>query len=174
VGISVEPPSRNAAMAEKLDLPFSLLSDPRGELIKRVGLWSEEEGVSMPAVVLLDKSGTVRYLYSGGTDFTDRPTKNSLLEVLDRVSTDGETGERGPEVRVGAEEAETATVRPDKPAMTLEQLLPYYLGAYYATIAMQKKLEDSGPEGATSYKKVSDYQELINEYSEALQETAQA
>ena len=174
MGISVEPPSRNVAMVEKLDLPFPLLSDPRGELIKRVGLWSKEEGVSMPAVVLLDKSGTVRYLYSGGTDFTDRPTKNSLLEILDRVSTDGEAGERGPEVRISVEEAETATVRPDKPAMTLEQLRPYYLGAYYATIAVQKKLEDSGPEGKASYKKVSDYQELINEYSEALQETAQA
>ncbi len=174
MGISVEPPSRNAAMAEKLDLPFPLLSDPRGELIKRVGLWSKEEGVSMPAVVLLDRSGTVRYLYSGGTDFTDRPTRNSLLEILDRVSTDGEAGERGPEVWVSAEEAETATVRLDKPAMTLEQLRPYYLGAYYATIAVQKKLEDSGPEGKASYKKVSDYQELINEYSEALQETAQA
>jgi hypothetical protein len=174
VGISVEPPSQNAAMAEKLDLPLPFLRDPKGELIKRVGLWSEEDGVSMPAVVLLDKSGAVRYLYSGGTDFTDRPTRNSLLEILDRVSTDGEAGERGPEVRVSAEEAENATVRPDRPAMTLEQLRPYFLGAYYATIAMQKKLEDSGPEGKSSYKKVSDYQELINEYNEALQETAQA
>jgi hypothetical protein len=161
-------------MAEKLDLPFSLLSDPRGELIKRVGLWNEEEGVSMPAVVLLDKSGTVRYLYSGGTDFSDRPTKKSLLKILDRVSSDGEAGERGPEVWITAEEAENATVRPDKPAMTLEQLRPYYLGAYYATIAMQKKLEDPGPKGKASYKKVDDYQELINEYSEALQETVQA
>jgi hypothetical protein len=97
-----------------------------------------------------------------------------LLEILNRVSTDGEAGERGPEVRVAAEEAESATVRPDKPAMTLEQLRPYYLGAYYATIAMQKKLKDSSPEGKTSYKKVSAYQKLINEYSEALQETAQA
>jgi len=160
-------------MIEKLDLRFPLLSDAKGELIKRVGLWSEEEGVSKPAVVLLDKSSTVRYLYSGGTDFSDRPTKESLLEVLDRVSTDGEAGE-GEEIRVSTEEAENETVRPDKPAMTLEQLRPYYLGAYYATIAMQKKLKDSSPEGKASYKKVSDYQKLINEYSEALQETAQA
>jgi hypothetical protein len=170
----VEPPSRNAAMTEKLDLPFPLLSDPKGELIKRVGLWSEEEGVSKPAVVLLDKSGTARYLYSGGTDFSDRPTKESLLEVLDRVSIDGEVGGGEPEIWVSTEEAENETVRPDKPAMTLEQLRPYYLGAYYATIAMQKKLKDSSPEGKASYKKVSAYQKLINDYSEALQETAQA
>jgi len=48
--------------------------------------------------------------------------------------------------------------------MTLEQLRPYCLGAYYATIATQKKLKDSSPTGKTSYKKVSNYQKLIDEY----------
>ena len=60
-------------MAEKLDLPFPLLSDPRGDLIKRCGLWNEEEGVSEPVIVALDGSATVRYLCSGGTNFADRP-----------------------------------------------------------------------------------------------------
>jgi peroxiredoxin len=46
-------------MVEKLDRPFPLLSDPRGELIKRLGLWNDEEGVSEPAIVALDKSGTM-------------------------------------------------------------------------------------------------------------------
>jgi peroxiredoxin len=70
-------------MAEKLDLPFPLLSDPRGELIRRCDLWNEEEGVSEPAVVALDKSGTVQYLYSGGIDFADRLQEESLLYILD-------------------------------------------------------------------------------------------
>jgi hypothetical protein len=161
-------------MVEKLDLPFPLLSDPKGELIKHLGLWNEEEGVSEPAIVALDRSGAVRYLYSGGTDFTDRPTKNSLLEILDRVSTDGEAGERGPEVRISAEEAETATVRPDKPAMTLEQLRPYYLGAYYATIAVQKKLAAEGLEGGSFAEKINGYQKMVEEYNAAIQETAEA
>jgi peroxiredoxin len=47
-------------MVDKLDLPFPLLSDPRGELIKRLGLWNDEEGVSEPAIVALDKSGTTQ------------------------------------------------------------------------------------------------------------------
>ena len=60
----------------------------RGDLIKCLGLWNEEEGVSEPAVVVLDKEGTVRRLYSGGTDFSDRPPEEALEEV---GASDGET-----------------------------------------------------------------------------------
>ena len=73
------------AMVEKLDLPFPLLSDPRGDLIKTLDLWNEEENVSEPAIVVLDRSGTVRRLYSGGRDFSDRPTEEALFAVLDAV-----------------------------------------------------------------------------------------
>ena len=174
MGISVDPPSRNTAMAEKLDLPFHLLSDPRGELIKRLGLWNEGEGVSEPTIVVLDKSGTVQHLYSGGTDFSDRPPMKSLLEILDGVEGDEEPDGGEPEIQVSAEEAENETVRPDRPAMTLEQLQPYYRGAYYATIAMKRKFKDLGSEGRAAYKKVSDYQALVNEYNTAIQETVKA
>ena len=174
MGISVDPPSRNAAMVDKLELPFPLLSDPRGELIKHLGLWNEEEGVSEPAIVVLDKSGTVRYLYSGGTDFTDRPPEESLLEILDGVESDGEPDESEPEIRVSAEEAENETVRPHRPALTLEQLQPIYLGAYYATVAMKKKLKGLGSEGRAASKKVSDYQKLVSEYNTAIEETVEA
>jgi hypothetical protein len=47
-------------MADKLDLPFHLLSDPRGELIKLCDLWNDEEGVSEPVIVALDRSGTIQ------------------------------------------------------------------------------------------------------------------
>ncbi|MBV9455736.1 MAG: redoxin domain-containing protein [Rubrobacter sp.] len=36
--ISVDPPSYNSVMVKKLDLPFPLLGDPRGGLLKRLGL----------------------------------------------------------------------------------------------------------------------------------------
>ena len=166
MGISVDPPGRNVAMVEKLDLPFPLLSDPRGELIKSLGLWNEEEGVSEPAIVVLDESGTVQHLYSGGTDFTDRPLEESLFGVLEEVgAADGEPSEGEPEIRVSAEEAENETVRPDKPAITLDQLGPYYLGTYFATLAMQKKLEGE------ARNKVDNYQNLVNEYHAAIQDT---
>jgi hypothetical protein len=161
-------------MVEKLDLPFPLLSDPRGELIKRCDLWNDEEGVSEPAIVALDKSGTVQYLYSGGTDFADRPQEESLLYILDRVGSDGGHDKDEPDIRISAEEAEKETVRPDKPGITLEQLQPYYRGVYFATVSMKKKLADEGLQGESIAKRVNDYQGLVTEYNAAIQETVEA
>jgi AhpC/TSA family len=163
-------------MVDKLDLPFHLLSDPRGDLVKRCGLWNEEEGVSEPAIVALDKSGTVRYLYSGGSDFADRPQEETLLYILDRVGaeSDEEYGGDESEIQISAEEAENETVRPGKPVMALEQLKPYYRGVYFATVSMNKKLVDEGLEGGRLAKKVNGYQALVTEYNEAIKETLEA
>ena len=57
------------------------------------------------------------------------------------------------------------TARPDKPALTLEELGPYYLGTYFAAVAMQKKLEGEAKE------EVEDYQGLVQEYNAAIRET---
>ena len=114
----------------------------------------------------------MRRLYSGGTDFSDRPPEEVLFETLEEVGASGEDASDGgttdggePEVRVSADEAERETVRPDKPALTLEELGPYYLGTYFATVAMQQKLEGEARE------KVEGYQELVNEYNAAIRET---
>ena len=163
----MDPPDHNKAMVEKLDLPFPLLSDPRGDVIKSLGLWNEEEGVSEPAIVVLDRSDTIRRLYSGGRDFSDRPPEDALFKVLDEVGTEGEPEKDEPEIRVSAEEAERETVRPDKPALTLEELGPYYLGTHFAAVAMEKKLEGEAKE------KVEGYQDLVDEYNAAIQETAE-
>jgi hypothetical protein len=163
----VDPPAHNLAMVQKLDLPFPLLSDPRGDVIKSLGLWNEEEGVSEPAIVVLDRSDTIRRLYSGGRDFSDRPPEDALFKVLDEVGTEGEPERDEPEIRVSAEEAERETVRPDKPALTLEELGPYYLGTHFAAVAMEKKLEGEAKE------KVEGYQDLVDAYNAAIQETAE-
>ena len=167
MGISVDPPDHNKAMVEKLDLPFPLLSDPRGDLIKNLDLWNEEENVSEPAIVVLDRAGTVRRLYSGGRDFSDRPTEETLFGVLDEVGAEGEPEGADPEFRISPVEAERETVRPDKPALTIEQLGPYYLGTYYATVAMQNKLDGEARE------EVDGYQEVVKEYNAAIRETTE-
>jgi hypothetical protein len=163
-------------MLDKLDLPFHLLSDPRGELIKYCDLWNDEEGVSEPAIVALNESGTIQYLYSGGTDFADRPQEESLLYILDRVGaqSDEDYGGGEPEIRISASSAEKETVRPDKPVMALEQLKPYYRGVYFATVSMNKKLVDEGLQGESIAKRVNGYQALVSEYNEAIQETIEA
>lgn len=163
-------------MVDKLDLPFHLLSDPWGDVIKHCGLWNEEEGISEPAIVALDKSGTVQYLYSGGSDFADRPQEESLLYILDRVGAENNKhyGGNEPEIQVSANEAENETVRPDKPVMALEQLKPYYRGVYFATVSMNKKLVEEGLQGESIAKMINGYQALVTEYNEAIQKTIEA
>src|SRR4051794_9974584 len=86
----------------------------------------------------------------------------------------GEYGGGEPEIWVSAEEADSETVRPDKLAITLEQLRPYYQGLYFATISTQKKLAADGHEGGSFAEKIDGYQKMVEDYNAAIQETAEA
>lgn len=155
-------------MAEKLELPFPLLSDARGELSKLCGLWNEEEGVAVPSIIVVDRSGEIQHAYSG-SDFADRPGDTKIFEALDGLDDSGEPQSREPEVSLSADEAQRDSVRPDRPPITLEQLVPYYRGVFFATVALKKRLKQHGDEEAAG--EVDSYQKLTNGYSEALNET---
>lgn len=166
-GVSVDPPGHNVAMVEKLELPFPLLSDARGELGKLYGVWNEDEGVEVPSIIVVDKSGEIRHLYSG-SDFADRPGDEEIFEALDGLEDSGEYSQE-PQVSISSEEANEESVRPEKPAMTLEQLVPYYRGVYFATVAFKKRFGEGRNKEALD--EVGTFQKLTNGYSEALQET---
>lgn len=170
--MSVDPPDNSARMVGKLRLPFPLLSDPRGELIKRLGLWDAEEGVAIPSILVLDRSGEIRYLYSG-SDFADRPGDEEIFAALKGLDTSIERITGGPEIVVSAAEAREDSVRPDKSPMTIEQLLFYYRGVLFATIALKKRFGGWGRSGRAAFKEVSDYQTMVRAYRKALEETAQ-
>jgi peroxiredoxin len=68
-------------MIEKLLLPFSLLSDPEGEVSRRYGVWDEEGQIARPAIFVLDRVGVVRYAYVG-QDFADRPGDDEVHAAL--------------------------------------------------------------------------------------------
>lgn len=169
VGISVDPPDHNAAMVEKLLLPFRLLSDPRGDLSRAYGVWDEEGRIAIPAIILLDKTGTVRWMYAG-RDFADRPEDQALLRAIDEIRDEGQARAVAPEIRVMAEEARHS-VRQDRAAISLDHLRPYYRGAYYATVALKQRLAGLGPEGRSAIRQVSEYQRMVHEQSEAVQQT---
>jgi hypothetical protein len=158
-------------MVGKLLLPFPLLSDPRGELIQRHGLWDEEEGVAKPSIVVVDRSGEIRYLYTG-SDFADRPGDEEVFAALDGLDGKIERITGGPEFRVTAEEARES-VRPDKRPMTLEELLPYYRGVFRATVALQKRFGGWGRPGREAFREVSRYQTMVQRYRKALAETVE-
>lgn len=167
-GISVDPPGHSVAMVEKLELPFPLLSDARGELSQLYGLWNEKEGVAVPSIIVVGRSGEIRHLYSG-SDFADRPGDAEIFETLDGLEGSGEYGETETQVSISSEEAEEESVRPEKPAMTLEQLGPYYRGVYFTTVAFKKRFgEDRNKEALDE---VGAFQKLTSGYNEALKET---
>jgi len=170
-GVSVDPPENNARMVGKLLLPFPLLSDPRGELMKRLGLWDAQDGVAVPSVIVIDRSGESRYLYTG-SDLADRPDEEEVLAALRGIPTGIEriTGE--PEIVVTAREAREESVRPDKPQFALDELLSYFRGAFSATAILAGRFGGWGRSGRKAVEATSDYQTLVRAYRKALQETA--
>ena len=165
----MDPPENNARMVGKLLLPFPLLSDPRGELIKHYGLWDEKDGVAAPSILVVGRSAEVRYLYTG-SDFADRPGDEEVFAALDGLDGKIERTTGGPELQVTAEEARES-VRPDKRPMTLEELLIYYRGVFFATVALKKRFGAWGRSGREAFKEVSGYQTMVRRYREALEET---
>ena len=170
MGISVDPPRNNAKMVGKLLLPFPLLSDPEGELARRCGLWNAEEGVAVPAIVVVDQSAVVRYLYAG-SDFADRPGDDEVFAALDGLDAGLERVTGGPEFRVTAVRARETSVRPNRPPLELEQLVPYHRGVLFTTVALKKRFGNLGRSGRKALAEVDRYQAMTRRYRNALQET---
>lgn len=165
----MDPPADNLKMVDKLLLPFPLLSDPQGELVKLLGLWNDEESVAVPSIIIVDKAGIVRHVYAG-EDFADRPGDEEIFEVLDKLE-DGKPTPEEPAVQVIGSGPES--VGPDKPAQTLEKLTPYYRGANFATIALKRRFEAWGRSGKDAAREVDAYQQMIRRYQRALAETVE-
>ena len=62
LGISVDAGERNRVWAEKLKLPFRLLSDvePQGKVGKQYGVWDDTWSFDGRATFVIDKKGIVR------------------------------------------------------------------------------------------------------------------
>jgi len=81
-GISVDPIENNRALVEKLLLPFPLLSDPEGRVIKEWGVWTDAGGgIARPAILAIRHDGTTGWRYVG-RDFADRPTDEELFSSI--------------------------------------------------------------------------------------------
>jgi peroxiredoxin len=81
-GISVDPVKNNRAMVDKLLLPFPLLSDPEGRVIKEWGVWTDAEGgIAKPSIFAVRKDRLIAWRYVGN-DYADRPTDDELFDSL--------------------------------------------------------------------------------------------
>ena len=81
-GISVDPVENNRAMVEKLMLPFPLLSDPDGRVIKQWDVWSDGDGgIARPAIFAIRSDGSLGWKYVA-RDYADRPTDDEIFDSL--------------------------------------------------------------------------------------------
>jgi peroxiredoxin len=171
VGISADPPQDNLAMRNKLLVPFTLLSDPRGEVAARYGLWDADEGVSAPAVVVVDRSATIRYLRAG-IDVADHPSKEELLGALRAIPQAEKRGMEGPEVVIDASEARRSPLlQRDLPPVALEDLGPFYEGALAATHTLGGRLRARGWSARRAVKETDRYALTLSAYREAVRRT---
>ena len=127
-GVVVDPPEQNAAMVEKLGLPFPILSDPdRSAVIEPYGAADpkDQRNIGRPTIMAIGTDGSELFRM-GSRDFADRPSEEELvdtLEALDLPPTSQPTPTVGPAV-------------PGPKAMPREALVPYYRGARFAAVAL--------------------------------------
>ena len=84
VAISVDDLADSAALREKLDLPFSLLSDPGHPTIDAYGVLEAEHEIAVASVFIISQDQTILYRKIG-ENIRDRLYADGLLVELDRL-----------------------------------------------------------------------------------------
>ncbi len=132
--VVIDSPEQNAAMVEKLGLPFPIVSDPAGEhLIAPHGAWDPGGTMARPAIVVLSPAEEEVYRYDGA-DFMDRPDDGGVLAALDRLGL--------PPVEATVTMVPHVAPSPGPRAMTLPNLGVYMRGVRFAMGAMAGRARD--------------------------------
>jgi hypothetical protein len=126
--IDVDSPGQHAAMVEKLNLPFPLLSDPERNLA--IGPYDlmdtvDQRNIAIPATVLVGPKGD-EVSRSVSRDYADRPFEDAALESLRELGLDPGTQ---PRPTPGKPE-------PGPAAMPFGALRIYFRGAKFGSKAM--------------------------------------
>lgn len=133
-GISTDTPGQNAALVDKLALPFPILSDPdRDQAITPLGFADENDPrqISRPATIIIDPAGDVVFSVTG-RDYADRPDEDRLLHVLGELGLAATT----------QEPPELGDLEPGEKAMPYDGLAHYFRGARFAAIALRSRYRD--------------------------------
>jgi hypothetical protein len=158
-GISSDTPGQNAAVIEKLGLPFPILSDPdRDQAITPLGFADENDPreIARPGVLIIDPKGEVAYR-TGSRDYADRLHEDAILDALGELALEPTTQD-APEV---------GDLQPGERAVPLRALPPYFRGVKYATYALRQRHRDVDDDFADDAKA---YGLMADRYLEALSE----
>ena len=81
VAISTDGNDEKNRTLSDLGVQFLIIPDEKRKIIRSFGVLHPEEGISRPAVFIIDKKGLVRFRKIG-IDYTDRPTVKLLIQIL--------------------------------------------------------------------------------------------
>lgn len=130
----MDPVGANAAMTEKLELPFPLLSDPDGKgAVRPFGLWDETEDISRVATVVLAPDGREVFRYVG-VDYADRALEDEVLAAVSALGLAAREPVSG--VRAHAEPT------PSEEAETRHELGVYMRGVRSSSKALHQRTGD--------------------------------
>ena len=136
VAIDVDTPEQHAAMIEKLDLPFPMLSDPdRSRAIAPFDVVDDKDPreIARPAMILIDTHGEERFRFVS-RDYADRYPEDEVLAEAEALGLSSTTAEA---MNQGTPEAGPS-------AMPFEGLFFYLRGARFAALAMGLRHKDLG------------------------------
>lgn len=137
-GMSADTPGQNAAVMEKLALPFPILSDVTKEsAVRPLGFDDEDDPrqISRPGVVVISPDGEVVSRFVG-RDYADRPDEDDILGELDGLDLPPTTQARP---AIGASD-------PGEKAFPAEGLKYYFSGSRFAVLALRRRYRDFGDE----------------------------
>ena len=151
VAIDIDSPAQHAAMIEKLNLPFPMLSDPdRSLAIIPYGVADDADrrNIARPATVVIGADGSEVWRRVS-RDSPDRPIEEEALEVVRGLSLEP----------VHQPPPTPSTPEPGPYAMPFRELRSYYRGAKFAALAMGRRYPE-----ATDDSKI--YASLMDRYME--------
>ncbi len=140
--VVVDDPSQNAAMVEKLRLPFPILSDPQRELaITPYGVADPRDPreIAIPTTIVLDPAGNEVWRKES-FDFAERPEEDTILDAVRSLGLPATT----------QQSSVPANAAPGPKAMPFAALTAYYRGAKFAAVAMSRRFPEA-KENAKAY-----------------------
>lgn len=151
--ISVDSPQQNAAMVEKLQLPFPLLSDPdRSGAIEPYGVADPRDPreIARPSIFVVNPNREIVFAETS-RDYADRSSEIAALDALQQLGL----GPTEPEaIGIGPAEA-------GPKSMPLHAMEPYFRGAKFAVTAMKMRHPEVGGDAAGYIELMDRYIELV-------------
>ena len=94
VGISVDPPEINRRQSQKVGYTFTLLSDPKAEVIRRYDVLHPGAGpkgadIARPAEFLIDSNGMVRWV-NLTENIAVRARPEQVFDAFDQIGSAGQ------------------------------------------------------------------------------------